>query len=206
VTTAPKPLLRWGIGVALVSIASLLALTGCSPAVSEAAPAASEAPAEPAPAETEAPATPASSATLDISCDDLLSDDAVMSFDSELIADTDYTPATGSYAAEIVSYGGVACGWTDSADGTTLTVAVAQPSADDLTTAETAMGGGAGTATDAFGSDLQAYTVNGGGTFTGDIEVFTSDGYWLSTVSPKYTSPQAAEPIVSFVLQALPSS
>ena len=204
---------RLRLGVVVATAAAVFALSGCAgadqPAEPDApAPAATEAPApEPSPTETAAASggSAAPSSASFGSCDTLLPAEVVATLDAGLAADASFTPATGSYAAEIVSYGGIGCSWTDASTGNTLTLAVAQPPTDDLTTAETALGGGAGTATDAFGSGIQAYTANGGGTFTGDIEVFTPAGYWVSTVPPLFTSAEAAQPIVSAVLQALPA-
>lgn len=192
---------------------AVLALTGCvagnsdsastveptpAPAQSSSVPASS--PTSPAPGDGAAPSSAAFG-----SCDTLLPAEAVTTFGAGLVPDSSFVPELGSYAAEIVSFGGIGCSWTDTTTGDTLTLAVAQPSKDELTTAETALGGGAGTATDVFGSDIQAYTADGGGTFTGDIEVFTPVGFWISTVSPLYTSAATAQPIVSSVLQALPA-
>ncbi|MFK3670593.1 hypothetical protein ACI2IX_10500 [Leifsonia aquatica] len=193
------------VGIALLAATAALALAGCTPTAPAATPSTT---APPSPAATSTPAgSPAPSSASFGSCDTILPASALSGVDAGLAAVPSVRPVAGSYAAEIVSFGGIACQWTDAGDGTTLTVAVAQPSADQLSTAETALGGGAGTRTDAFGSDITAYTANGGGTSTGDIEVFTPAGYWVSAVSPLFTSADApsAKTVISTVLQALPA-
>lgn len=116
-----------------------------------------------------------------------------------------FTPAEGTWEAQVVSDGGIACKWVSTADDS-LIVAVAQPSADQLSTAETAIGN-EGTATTLFGSDIKAWVAKGGGTFPGTFNLFTPIGTWVTTTSSLYTDPQStyAQSVVSYVLQALPS-
>jgi hypothetical protein len=141
-----------------------------------------------------------------MTCDQLLPSSVINGLAPQFTPLPSYTPATGSYAAQIASFGGVTCSWSD-AGGDTLTLAVAKPTRDQVTAAETGIGN-AGTASTAFGSDVKAWTANSGGTFSGDFEVFPEAGYWISTTSSLYKGPDSAQAktVIDYVLQALPSS
>jgi hypothetical protein len=192
--TPVHPLLATLIGTTAVA----LTLAGCSGSGGS----------SPTPSRTASPtATPSPTATsaLGFTCDELLPSSVLDTLASGFTLQPDSTPASGSNAAQIVSYGGISCDWT-ATSGATLTLAVAKPTTDQLTTAETAIGN-SGTPSTLFGADVKTWTVNGGGTFPGDFEVFPEAGYWISTVSSLYTGPDStqAKTVVSQVLQALPS-
>jgi hypothetical protein len=196
--TNARPLLATLVGTTALA----LTLAGCS------AGAGGSGGSSPAPSRTSSPAsTPAPTATsaLGITCDELLPSSVLDTLAPGFALLPDSTPASGSNAAQIVSYGGISCDWSD-ASGATVTLAVAKPTADQLSTAETAIGG-SGTRSTLFGADVTAWTPTGGGTFPGDFEVFPEAGYWISTVSSLYTGPDStqAQTVVAQVLQALPS-
>jgi len=186
--------------------AAVLALAGCSTTSDTAAPETAAA-APVAPATSAAPVTTpkAAASTLDVTCDELLPASVLDGLATGFTPDTSFTPASGSYATQIASFGGVVCSWTTAA-GDELTLAAAKPTEDELTAAETGIGN-SGTASTAFGSDIKAWTANGGGTFPGDFEVFTPAGYWVSSVSSLYTGPDStqAKTVIESALQALPS-
>jgi hypothetical protein len=203
-TTSPRRRLLASTA-ALGALAAVLA--GCAsseqPATSPAATPAATTTAAAKPAPT--PSGAASTSTLGLTCDDLLPGTVLDGLAPQFTPVPSYQPTTGSYAAQITSFGGVACSWTDAA-GDTLDLAVAKPTRDQLTTAETGIGN-SGTKIDSFGSDVSAWTANSGGTFSGDFEVFPASGFWISTTSDLYEGPDSAKAktVIEYVLQALPA-
>ncbi|MCS5732744.1 hypothetical protein [Herbiconiux daphne] len=158
--------------------------------------------------DTAARSTTDAAPVIDLACDDPEVADVIMAVDSELFAEPQFAPDPGSFTQQIVSLGGMVCGWSDAGSGATLSFAVAQPSPDDLAAAQASVAaestpvelGGQGPSVD-------AYAVVAGGAFAGDLEVFTAEGYWLSTVSPLYKTPESAEAadVLALLLQYLPS-
>ncbi len=124
------------------------------------------------------------------------------SYDPTLARDHSYVPAKGSYAAAIKKAGGFASGYLSKANGNEITFAVAKGKTGAFA-AEQAEIAKTGTPVDIFGPGVKAYEVNGGGTYTGDYEVFVN-GYWISVTSNLFTSPQAAAPLIQSILQTIP--
>ncbi|MFB2556795.1 hypothetical protein [Herbiconiux liangxiaofengii] len=206
----PRTAVTAGAAASAFALSSVLLLAGCSggsatetsvPEATSARETADPAPAD-APVETAAAPSPSPSA-IGIDCDELLPAAVLPSIHAGLEPSPSFTPTSGTFPAKIVALGGVACEWT-ATDGTSLVVAVAQPSPADLASAEAEVAAG-GTATDAFGQSITAYYENGGGTATGDVELFTEAGYWGAFVSPLFLTADEAETTVSAVLQALPA-
>jgi len=197
------PALRRTGLIAVTVTATALALTGCSTTSDTAAPQTSAA----SPATSAAPVTTPKldASELDITCDELLPARILDGLAAGFTPDTAFIPTSGSSAAQIQSFGGITCSWTTSS-GDQLTLAIAKPTQDELTTAETGIGN-SGTPSPLFGSGLKAWTIDGGGTFAGDFEVFTGSGYWVSSVSSLHTGPDSTEAktVIESALQALPS-
>lgn len=192
------------VAVAVLGVA--LALAGCAQTPAPApSPTATTAPA-PAPTTTApttaAPTTPSPAPPSDaFTCDEILPtsvlDDAL---GSTFTAATSYVPQGGSPAAELAAAGGAACEWTDGT-GATVVLAAGIPDAATMKAAENEASR-AGESTDAFGASLTSYVSGEGGT---TIDVFGARGAWIHTTSPLYTSPDVAAPLVTQVMQALPS-
>jgi len=78
------------------------------------------------------PEAPATSVPVIRSCDELVSPQTVFAYNQNFSADESYSPAAGTLAAEAVELGGVACAWVNQTSGEVISVAVANPAADEL--------------------------------------------------------------------------
>ncbi len=186
------------LSVTLILGATVISVAGCTAA---ATPSAQTSHSASASASARPTATPAA---FSIPCDDLVAAPVLQSVDPNLTPDSAFSPQAGTYPAEISTLNGTVCAWNDPS-GQSLVVAVAKPSATALKAEQAKVAAGS-TPTSVFGSGISAYTANSGGTASGDTEIFTPAGYWLSVVSPLFLDPSSAQPLVSAVLQALPSS
>ncbi len=174
------------IGVPLLALAALAGCTGAPPT------------------HTASSSSPASS--LGITCEELVPAPVRDALHPNLAFQPSFTPEKGSgYAATIVSLGGMACLW-QAPDKITLEVAIAKLSSSELATQRAQVAAGS-TSTLVFGDspEIKGYNVNSGGTYTGDMEVFTEGGYWVSALSVAFLSPSDAESVVAAALQAVPS-
>jgi len=170
---------------AALVLAAGLALAGCTPV-------------QPTP-------TPTPTNNLGVTCSELVPRSVLDAFHTQLTLDKDYQPATGSYPHQVVTLGGIACSWL-SPDKENLDVAAVKLDKTTLAAQEAKVKAGA-TSTLAFGSspEIRGYEVNTGGTYSGDMEVFTDTGYWVSAQSPLFFEPADAESVIGAVLQVLPS-
>jgi hypothetical protein len=119
-------------------------------------------------------------------------------YDKTLYPSARYEAAPGSYAADIERAGGQSEQYIGR-DGNVMTIGVAKGNfaQNEQSIARTS------TLVSGYGKDVKVYEVKGGGTFTGDYEVFVG-GYWFSLTSNLFTSPQAAAPIIHAALQTIP--
>ncbi|MCU1438640.1 MAG: hypothetical protein JWP66_1727 [Naasia sp.] len=151
--------------------AALVTLAGCTsnPVRPVPDPAGPTGPASAAPPSPAAP----ESFPVDIPCDQLIPADVLAAFDPEAVADPAYAPA--GPAAAMVGWQGVACGWVDTANGSTIEIAVARLGAENLeavqnelvlTTPTVPTYGGV----DYFRFDGESGEVNA---FTGDAWIFS---------------------------------
>ncbi|MGB4778200.1 hypothetical protein [Microbacterium sp.] len=156
----------------------------------------------PAPApssETPQPQPEPTAATF--TCDELVPVSLLNStFGGSFTAQTPPAATDGSAVAQIIAAGGTACAWSNDS-GQQVALAAGQFEADVIQAGESAAAR-AGEQTDAFGSDLTAYASGQGGT---TIDVFSEIGAWVHTESVLFTSPAVAGPIVTSVMQELPS-
>ncbi len=182
-------------GVVLAGSAALL-LAGCaSPGGSSSA--SSSAPSTPQPS-----SSASQTQTFAQPCSTLVGADVLKQLDAGLAPVAKPVPPTYGFAVDAVAAGGQLCEWTDSANGTTLTVVVAKTAKAASAQAKVAAGS---TTTDLFGQGVKGYIANAGGTASGDISVFTNNGMWISVASPLFATPAKAQSIVSYIAQALPS-
>lgn len=171
----------------LTAAVAVFALSGCVPAAPEPSP--TPAPTTPAPTPTVTPAA--------LTCADLGT-----ALGGSWQISNGFTPDAGSAADQILGLDGIACAWTDDA-GTPLIVAVVKADADALASAKD-LAQRAGDATDEFGTGVDAYfSVVASG--AGQVDAFTSLGYWLSVTSPAFTNAADAQPTVTDLLSILPS-
>jgi hypothetical protein len=119
-------------------------------------------------------------------------------YDSTLYPSARYEAVPGTYPADIERAGGQSEQYI-ARDGNVITIGVAKGNftAIQQTIAKTS------TVVNGYGPNVKVYKVNGGGTYTGDYEVFAS-GYWFSLTSNLFTSPQAAAPVIQAALQTIP--
>jgi hypothetical protein len=119
-------------------------------------------------------------------------------YDNGLYPSARYEAVPGTYPGDIERAGGQAEQYI-SRDGNVITIGVAKGSFAQF---EQAIAKNA-TVVNGYGAGVKVYEVNGGGTYTGDYEVFAG-GYWFSLTSNLFTSPQAAAPIIQAALQTIP--
>lgn len=126
------------------------------------------------------------------------------SYDRTLVHNPSYLPLAGGYAADIESYGGFASEYRSPAEGNVITLAVAK-AAPGTFAAEEAGIAARSTEVSGYGPDVQVYELNGGGTYTGDFEIFTDGGYWISTTSNLFATPGDAAAMIQATLQTIPA-
>jgi hypothetical protein len=119
-------------------------------------------------------------------------------YDNTLYPNARYEAVPGTYQGDIERAGGQAEQYI-ARDGNVMTIGVAK---GNFAQFEQAIAKNA-TVVNGFGAGVKVYAVNGGGTYTGDYEVFAG-GYWFSLTSNLFTSPQAATPIIQAALQTIP--
>jgi hypothetical protein len=117
------------------------------------------------------------------------------------VANPQYLPTPGSYLDKIGAAGTI--GEYLAPSGQSILLGAA-PGAFPQIEAQIAA---TSTSVSGFGppNKVQVYQVNGGGTRTGDYEVF-APGYWFSMTSVLFTNnQQAVAPLIQAALQAIPS-
>jgi hypothetical protein len=119
-------------------------------------------------------------------------------YDNTLYPSARYEAIPGTYPGDIEQAGGQSEQYIGRA-GNVITIGVAKGNfaTSEQTIAKTA------TRIGGYDANVGVYEINGGGTFTGDYEVF-AEGYWFSLTSNLFTSPQAAAPIIQAALQSIP--
>jgi hypothetical protein len=152
-----------------------------------------------------ASSTPSASATpigtaVDVPCDQLVTATTMTVYGGTWTLDTTPTVKDGSPAATIVAQRGEACTWTDSANGNTITVAVARLPETALTRLKDRLY--------QESHSVPTYTVEGYFTAvgkTGRADSFP-DPYWINAESTMFTEPGAAQPVMDAVRQTLAPS
>ncbi|WP_353988281.1 hypothetical protein [Ruicaihuangia caeni] len=147
------------------------------------------APASPAPTPS---STPEPSTPLAIGCNDLLSLQAVYDFNPNYGGAPDYSPASGTSAAEAVARQGTACGWMNQTSGDTFEVAVSKPSAADLARL-TAAASSAGARAQVSGAQGAWFMERAG---QGEIVAQVGD-VWLVVASEGFMSAGDAEQLAT---------
>jgi hypothetical protein len=157
------------------------------------------------PSPTHSPTATPHSNSLGVTCSELVPQDVVDGLHRNMVLQPGFAPQPGTYPAKIVSLGGLSCEWL-AKDGYSLVASAAKPSAAQLAANEAKVSGSS-TSTVVFGQApaIRGYYANTGGTFSGDLEVFTEDGYWLSAVSVTFETPGDAASVIAAMLQSLPS-
>jgi hypothetical protein len=119
-------------------------------------------------------------------------------YDKTLYPSARYEAVPGTYTGDIEQAGGQSEQYIGR-DGNVITIGVAKGNFASIertiARSATSIGG--------YGANVKVYEINGGGTYSGDYEVFAG-GYWFSLTSNLFTSPQAAAPIIQAALQTIP--
>ena len=159
------------------------------------------------------PTTPASVAPtelvgvkLTLTCDDILSADALYNLKggANWAPDDTFAPSSGTTAASIVTLGGIACGFTNQTSGDSFSIAVAQVSPETVPLLHSQLENlfGAGTAVKDFSptSAIKGYfrTVSG----VGQAQIATS-AYWASITSNTFETPADVSELVHDVETSL---
>lgn len=186
-----------------------MALVGCSaenleasetpkPSTSAAASSAPEPGESSAPEPTEEPIV---GVPITLTCDEVLSPQAVYDFNPNFGTDPNYAPADDSLAASIVEYSGLACGWVNQTSGETFEVAVAEIPGEGLDTFKNQAGAQSTMVpTYGHGGGFEGYfTVNDG---VGEAQVFSGSN-WIVVSSTAFYEPGDAIPVVEPVVAAL---
>lgn len=188
-----------------IGILTAFAVTACTPSADTASTPTSATTSTTGSSSTAAPkpvATPSDPPTpVSLTCDQILSPDQLQAFNPDFAADPGYTPKTGSKAAQIASYKGVVCGFLDQTSNSVIEVAVAKPSAGQLTAQKnTAITRSHVVPTYGIPPKVEGYfTVSSG---IGEVQVFTG-GWWLVVSSQDFAEPGAPQPLVASVVQNL---
>jgi hypothetical protein len=181
-----------------------LVLTGCTPAAS--APPSSTP--EPVPSDSAAPVetptptpTAVTSEPIDIGCDAVITLDDMYAFNPNISSVADPVPTAGSKASEIAAMDGLVCQWSNNSSNTTIDVAVAKLSEDQLTDLMNL----------AVTESVQVPTYGAPpveGYFTvvenqGEAQVF-SGSYWVTLRSADFFEPGDAEQLAKAAVSHLP--
>jgi len=189
--------------IVLTTAVLLLALTGCAPdrtlgPTSEPTDTVSTPTGTPTAGPTATATAEPTGGPITITCAQLITDAQMYEYDQNFAADAAYSPAAGSEAQLAVSLDGITCSWLQLSGGDTITVSVADLSADDL--ADRAAAAASGTPTAAYGGD-GFFRLDGA---TGHAEVFVGS-YWLVATSTYFFTAEDAVPIVQAALANLPA-
>lgn len=188
---APRVLSAAAIALALTSV-----MTGCAPrdvvTPTASAPTPSQTPTPTASAEPENPGV-----AIDLSCDQLITAQAMYDFNPNFSLEADFTPAAGSQAEKILGYRGIACSWVNQTSGETLSVAVAQLPDEVLS----------GIANELVTSSNSVPTYGVEGYFQlrgqiGEAEAFAGP-YWIVAVSSYFYEPGDVIPIIDAARSSL---
>lgn len=142
---------------------------------------------------------------LHMTCAELVPPTVISALQSGLEPVKSYRPAAHTYPAKIKSLDGLVCSWK-APDGESVVVAATTLSKKQSSVDQSRVRSSS-TQTLAFGdtSQIHAYEADTGGTYSGDMEVFTDTDYWISAVSPLFLAPGYAETVIGAVLQEVPS-
>lgn len=186
------------------ALIALAVLAGCAPDGGGAAPGTSSTPsasATPSSTPSATPTTAPSSAVdgipITITCNQLVTPQAVYDYNPNYSLKSDYKPASGSVAAQVTAQNGLACAWVNQTSGAIIEVAVANLPAAHLT----ALKNDLVTSSNSVPTyDVEGYFKLDGS--TGVAQAF-SDPYWIVASSSAFFEPGDAQPIVAAAIAGL---
>ncbi len=128
-------------------------------------------------------------------CAQIYTAQQVYDYNPNVVADSSYTPKSGSFAAHAAAENGRACGWINETSNVQLDVAVSKPDASELAAAKGDAAANGGLA--AFGANsTDNFQVAGG---VGTLQVFSGD-YWIIISSGDFLSASDAQPTATTIL------
>ena len=185
-----------------VTIATVLAITGATTLIVTLSACATSTATLPTPTSTipSAPTTPEPSATatptvsgvaVTISCDQLISAQAMYDYNPNFVLDSEYVPGAGTLASRAAEFQGLACGWINETSGERIAVTVAQPNADALAQL--------GNDLVSSSNSVPTYLVEGYFQTNGNVgeAEAISAPYWLTASSTAFLEPGDAAPIIA---------
>jgi hypothetical protein len=191
------------LAVSLIALAgsalTVFALVGCAPEREPLPlPNASETQSSsPSPGQSETPSSNEAGTPIDLTCDELITPQAMYDFNSNFGIDDEYVPADGSPAAEILDLNGLACSWVNQTSSETIAVAVANLPPDKLATIKSDI---SATSAAVSNFDAEGYFSNEAG--VGRVDVF-SGSFWVTLGSTFFTEADDATPLVTAALNAI---
>lgn len=186
--------------VVAVAAALALSLAGClentpiskPTATNSQTPSASPTP-TPSPTPTESSDPPVTQ-----SCAQIFTAQQVYNYNPNVVANTTYTPASGSFAAQAASENGQTCGWINETSNVQLDIAVSEPNATELAAAKASASANGGLTTFDASAMQNFQTQNGSGV----MQVFIGS-YWVIISSADFTTASDAQPVAQTVLTNL---
>jgi hypothetical protein len=187
---------RAGVALAFCLGLGVIALTGCSAERPLPLPTSAESPTSSAsPTESAAPenvGTP-----IGLSCNELVSPQAMYDYNPNFGLNDSYVPAAGGAAARILDFNGLACSWVNQTSGETIAVSVANLPAATLSKIKGDLTASSKPVTDFGGSGY--FTVASG---AGAADAL-SGPFWVDASSTAFGEAADAQPIVAAALDGL---
>jgi len=131
-------------------------------------------------------------------CVQLFTAQQAYDYNPNVVANTSYTAASGSFAAQAASENGQACGWINETSNVQLDIAVSEPNATELAAAKAFATANGGLASFDTGGTQNFQIRNG----TGVMQVFIGT-YWVIISSADFTEVSDAQPVAQTVLTNL---
>jgi hypothetical protein len=193
---------RFGLRVAVVAttVAIAVGLTGCLqstailPGNSSTASASTGSSPGPSASASSTPTPGATAPRFSENCGILLTPAQVYAYNPNFVADTGYSPKSGTVAAQVAANSGQICGWLDETSGSVIVVAIATPLSANLAAAKTAASGGTPISA---GGEKGFFGVSNG---IGSAQFFFGS-FWLVVSSPDFATASDASAIYPTVVQ-----
>lgn len=178
--------------------AALLLLAGCVPGADTPTPsptASSSASSTPTPTPTSTPI--ADGTPITISCDQLVSGQAMLDYNPNYTLKADYTPAAGSLGAQALEADGIACAWVHGSNGSLIEVSAADLPAEQLNAIMNELV--------TSSNPVPTYGVEG--YFRSDSGVgvaqVASGSYWITASSVAFFEPGDVTPVMEAAIASL---
>ncbi|CAN5596789.1 hypothetical protein BH10ACT7_BH10ACT7_24790 [soil metagenome] len=181
-----------------VTAAALLLLAGCVPDGGTATPTSTPSPSTsstPAPTPTSTPI--ASGTPITISCDQLITGQAMLDYNPNYTLKADYTPAPGSLGAQALDADGIACAWVHGSNGSLIEVSAADLPDEQLNAIMNELV--------TSSNPVPTYGVEG--YFRADAGVgvaqVASGSYWITASSVAFFEPGDVTPLMEAAIASL---